>query len=74
MVKRQARQPTEKAEITTMDEVSAGGVAFRWRDSEPEMAIVSVKPKMRWQLPKGIVDPGETPEVTAVREVRRSRD
>ena len=53
-----------------MDQVSAGGVAFHWRDSEPEMAIVSVKPKMRWQLPKGIVDPGETPEVTAVREVR----
>ena len=70
MVKKQAKQPTEKAEITTMDQVSAGGVAFRWRDSEPEMAIVSVKPKMRWQLPKGIVDPGETPEVTAVREVR----
>jgi 8-oxo-dGTP pyrophosphatase MutT (NUDIX family) len=70
MVKKQTRQSTEKAEITTLDQVSAGGVAFRWRDSEPEMAIVSVKPKMRWQLPKGIVDPGETPEVTAVREVR----
>ena len=53
-----------------MDQVSAGGVAFRWQDSEPEMVIVSVKPKMRWQLPKGIVDPGETPEMTAVREVR----
>ena len=70
MVKKQAKQPTEKAEITTMDQVSAGGVGFRWRDSEPEMAIVSVKPKVRWQLPKGIVDPGETPEITAVREVR----
>ncbi|RPI88999.1 MAG: NUDIX domain-containing protein [Chloroflexi bacterium] len=34
------------------------------------MAIVSVKPKLRWQLPKGIVDPGESPEVTAVREVK----
>jgi 8-oxo-dGTP pyrophosphatase MutT (NUDIX family) len=53
-----------------MDQVSAGGVAFRWRDSEPEVAIVSVKPKLRWQLPKGIVDPGESPEITAVREVR----
>lgn len=53
-----------------MDQVSAGGVAFRWKDSEPEIAIVSVKPKLRWQLPKGIVDPGESPEVTAVREVR----
>jgi 8-oxo-dGTP pyrophosphatase MutT (NUDIX family) len=70
MAKKQAKQSTEKAEITTMDQVSAGGVAFRWRDSEPELAIVSVKPKMRWQLPKGIVDPGETPELTAVREVR----
>lgn len=70
MAKKQSKQFTEKAEITTMDQVSAGGVAFRWRDSEPEMVIVSVKPKMRWQLPKGIVDPGETPEITAVREVR----
>src|SRR5688500_6318317 len=70
MVKKQAKQSTEKAEVTTLDQVSAGGVAFRWQDSEPEMVIVSVKPKMRWQLPKGIVDPGETPEITAVREVR----
>jgi 8-oxo-dGTP diphosphatase len=70
MVKKQAKQSTEKAQILTMDQVSAGGIAFRWRESEPEMAIVSVKPKMRWQLPKGIVDPGETPEITAVREVR----
>jgi len=70
MVKKQAKQSTEKAGITTMDQVSAGGVAFHWRDSDPEMAIVSVKPSLRWQLPKGIVDPGESPEMTAVREVR----
>ncbi len=70
MVKKQAMQSTEKAELTTLDQVSAGGVAFRWRDSEPELVIVSVKPKMRWQLPKGIVDPGETLQITAVREVR----
>ena len=70
MAKKQSKQSTEKAEITTMEQVSAGGVAFRWRDSEPEIVIVSVKPKMRGQLPKGIVDPGETPEMTAVREVR----
>jgi 8-oxo-dGTP pyrophosphatase MutT (NUDIX family) len=68
MPKKQEHQSETK--ITTLDQVSAGGVAFRWRDSEPEMVIVSVKPKMRWQLPKGIVDPGESPEVTAVREVR----
>jgi 8-oxo-dGTP diphosphatase len=70
MVKKQAKRSTEKVEITTMDQVSAGGVAFRWQGAEPEMVIVSIKPKLRWQLPKGIVDPGETPEITAVREVR----
>ena len=58
MVKKQARQSTEEAETMTMDQVSAGGVAFRWHGSEPEMVTVSVKPSLRWQLPKGIVDPG----------------
>src|SRR5687768_15859565 len=70
MVKKQVNQSTEKVEIPTMDQVSAGGAAFRWHNSEPEVVIVSVKPKMRWQLPKGIVDSGETPEITAVREVK----
>jgi len=56
--------------IVTKDQVSAGGVAFRRVGSSLELAIVSVKPSLRWQLPKGIVDPGETFEVTAVREVR----
>jgi 8-oxo-dGTP diphosphatase len=63
-------EKTKKARIETLDQISAGGVAFRWRDSEPEIAIVSVKPKLRWQLPKGIVDEGESPEMAAVREVR----
>jgi len=70
MPKKQADQSTANEKITTMDQISAGGVAFRWKDSEPEIAIVSVKPKLRWQLPKGIVDPGESPKETAVREVK----
>src|SRR6266498_1108178 len=70
MVKKQANQSTEKEKIITMDQVSAGGVAFRWQGSDPKIAIVSVKPSLRWQLPKGIVDPGEDPKFTAVREVR----
>jgi 8-oxo-dGTP diphosphatase len=69
MVKKQQSSSAE-GKLTTLDQVSAGGVAFRWRDSEPEIAIVSMKPKLRWQLPKGIVDPGESPEITAVREVK----
>lgn len=53
-------------------QVSAGGVAYRHvGDGEPaEVALVRVGPKNRWQLPKGIVDEGESPELTAVREVR----
>ena len=70
MVRKQTGQLTIKEKIATLDQVSAGGVAFCWKDSDPEIAIVSVKPKLRWQLPKGIVDPGESPEVTAVREVK----
>ena len=70
MPKKQEDQPSTQGKVATMDQISAGGVAFRWQDPEPEIAIVSVKPKLRWQLPKGIVDPGESPQVTAVREVR----
>ena len=70
MPKKQDTQSSPKAKVETLDQISAGGVAFRWQDSEPEIAIVSVKPKLRWQLPKGIVDPGESPPVTAVREVK----
>jgi 8-oxo-dGTP pyrophosphatase MutT (NUDIX family) len=70
MPKKQKEHSAPQEKLITMDQVSAGGVAFRWMDSQPEIAIVSVKPKLRWQLPKGIVDPGESPQVTAVREVR----
>jgi 8-oxo-dGTP diphosphatase len=72
MPKKQVSQstPTSTAKAVTLDQISSGGVAFRWQDSNPEIVIVSVKPSLRWQLPKGIVDAGESPEVTAVREVK----
>ena len=70
MPDKQENSSAEKAPVVTKDQVSAGGVAFRRVGSSLELAIVSVKPSLRWQLPKGIVDPGETFEATAVREVR----
>ena len=72
MPKKQAHKSTvtSTAGVATLDQVSAGGVAFRWHDSEPRIVIVLMKPRLRWQLPKGIVDEGESPEITAVREVR----
>ena len=35
-----------------------------------EVVIVKVVPEMRWQLPKGVIDEGETNEEAALREVR----
>jgi 8-oxo-dGTP pyrophosphatase MutT (NUDIX family) len=51
-------------------QVSAGGVAFRRGEHGVEVALIRPRGTERWQLPKGIVDPGELPEVTARREVR----
>src|SRR5512142_258188 len=70
MPKKQADQSATKEKLPTLDQISAGGVAFRRQDSKLEIAIICVQPKQRWQLPKGIVDPGESPELTAVREVK----
>jgi 8-oxo-dGTP pyrophosphatase MutT (NUDIX family) len=56
--------------IRTERQVSAGGVAYRTADAGPEIAIIQVLPEKRWQLPKGIVDEGESPEEAALREVR----
>lgn len=51
-------------------QISAGGVIFRKAANGVEIVLVSVKVGKSWCLPKGIIDKGETPEMTAVREVR----
>jgi 8-oxo-dGTP pyrophosphatase MutT (NUDIX family) len=59
-----------KLRIRTERQVSAGGVVYRIRQNVVEIAVIKVGPVIRWQLPKGIVDAGETPEEAAVREIR----
>lgn len=56
--------------MKTRNEVSAGGVVFRAgpRDSF-EVALILTH-EGRWQLPKGWVEPDESQEQTAIREVR----
>jgi 8-oxo-dGTP diphosphatase len=54
----------------TREQVSAGGVVFREDGGRIEVALISVGPERRWQLPKGLVGRGETPEAAALREVR----
>jgi 8-oxo-dGTP pyrophosphatase MutT (NUDIX family) len=59
-----------KPKIPTEQQVSAGGVVYRKKRETIEVAIIKVGPIIRWQLQKGIVDEGETPEEAALREVR----
>jgi 8-oxo-dGTP diphosphatase len=56
--------------VPVREQISAGGVVFRGNAGSVEVVIVSVGGMNRWQLPKGLVDKGENPEVTAVREAR----
>ncbi len=56
--------------VSTRTQVSAGGVAFRKKGSRTEVVIVSIGNNHRWQLPKGIVNTGESSESAAMREVR----
>jgi len=56
--------------IPVKEQISAGGVVYRREGGGVEVVIVAVGPNNRWQLPKGLVDKNEKPEVTAVREAR----
>jgi 8-oxo-dGTP pyrophosphatase MutT (NUDIX family) len=58
------------SKVQTKLQFSAGGVAFRERDGRIEVALISVGDDSRWQLPKGLIDKGESPEAAAIREVR----
>lgn len=62
---------TRRAKLRTEQEVSAGGVVVR---GDEVLVIVPTRRGAQGQkvlaLPKGHVDPGETPEQTAAREVR----
>lgn len=60
----------KRAAVKTETQTSAGGAAFRKIGNQLQVAIVSVGEPPRWQLPKGLVDKGETPEQAALREVR----
>ena len=48
----------------------AGGVVYRFKDATPELLLVSSRfDKSIWVLPKGHIEPGESSDETAVREV-----
>ena len=58
---------------STRSEVSAGGVVYRRRRGVVQIALASRRTRrgdLAWGLAKGAVEPNETPEAAAVREVR----
>jgi len=52
------------------DEFSAGGVVYRHGAEGVEVVLVGRRRERLWALPKGKPDGDETPEQTALREVR----
>ncbi|PYS87545.1 MAG: NUDIX hydrolase [Acidobacteria bacterium] len=56
--------------MKTSERISAGGVAYKIIEDRTEIAIIRTSKEGRWQLPKGIIDPHETPQQAALREVR----
>lgn len=50
-------------------ETTAGGVIFRKRNNEIEI-LLAQDAKDRWTIPKGHIEPGETPRQTAEREIQ----
>lgn len=56
--------------MKSRQELSAGGVVFRRADSGVQVLICRTSTTHLWVIPKGLVDPGETEEQAAVREVR----
>jgi len=59
--------------METRREVSAGGVVYRRRRGTVSVVLAARRTRrgeLVWGLPKGEIEPGETPESAALREVR----
>jgi len=54
----------------TERQISAGGVVYRRKGTDIEVALISVKGGKVWGLPKGTAEKGENIAATAHREVR----
>ncbi len=50
--------------------VSSGGVLYRVGEKQYEVCLIAKRETKIWALPRGRVEPGETPPETAIREIR----
>lgn len=46
----------------------AGVIPFRRKKGAIEVCLIRNKGRRKWKIPKGFVDPGDTPEETALKE------
>ena len=51
-------------------EISAGCVVYRTTAGLTEVALIQPRDRKAWALPKGLIEPGEAPEIAAQREAR----
>ena len=58
-------------EMAREPEVAAGGIVLR-EQATPLIAVVRLRKRDEWVLPKGKLDDGETPRDAAEREVGRA--
>jgi 8-oxo-dGTP diphosphatase len=56
--------------VSIKTQTSSGGVIYKKENNGPEIALIAVKGGDVWCLPKGIIEKGEQPDQTAVREVK----
>jgi ADP-ribose pyrophosphatase YjhB (NUDIX family) len=64
--------PGATGRLQRVDETSAGGLVVDRRGAVPQAALIARhdrRGRLVWSLPKGHLEPGETPEQAAVREV-----
>jgi ADP-ribose pyrophosphatase YjhB (NUDIX family) len=65
--------PTRTRRPRRVEEISAGGLIVDRSGPFPRAALIARHDRrgtLRWSLPKGHIEPGETPEQAAEREIR----
>jgi len=56
--------------MKTGKEISAGGVIYKDEGAGIKIALIALKNKQIWALPKGKLERGESPDEAALREVK----
>jgi 8-oxo-dGTP pyrophosphatase MutT (NUDIX family) len=67
-----ARSPSSRARLRRVDETSAGGLVIDETEDQPLGAVIGRRDRrgrLLWSLPKGHIEPGESAEQAAIREV-----